>query len=202
MPRLFTGIEIPASLQLRLALIGAPLAGARWIKPQNMHITLCFAGDIDNLRADDWAAQLAKIEMPAFDVTIAGLDTFGGRRPRCIWAGIENGEALQRLHLAHLRAARAVGIACDNRRYRPHVTLARLRGGSHAGSVASYLSANAAIRFGSFTATRLVLFSARPGQGGGPYAVEDSYPLQQHWQAHNHDNNHDNNNGNDYDSQP
>ncbi len=47
MPRLFTAIEIPAPIRLRLSLLRAPLSGAKWIEPENMHITVRFAGDID-----------------------------------------------------------------------------------------------------------------------------------------------------------
>src|SRR5436190_711476 len=40
MPRLFTAIEIPEAIRMHLALVRAPLAGAKWIEPENMHITL------------------------------------------------------------------------------------------------------------------------------------------------------------------
>ena len=59
MPRLFTALEIPASLRTRLSLMRAPLGGAKWVEPENMHITLRFAGDIDGRTADEFADQLA-----------------------------------------------------------------------------------------------------------------------------------------------
>lgn len=188
MPRLFTGIEIPEALQLRLSLLGAPLPGARWLHPENMHMTLCFAGDISERQADDWASELARIEMEAFDIWVSGLGSFGSKRPHVLWAGVETtGPSLEALHNAHLRAARLVGIDVDSRRFKPHVTLARLRG-TRPEDVAAYIAANAALRFEPFKVERAVLFASKPGTGGGPYRIEDSYPLAQSYEAYDNDN--------------
>ena len=61
MPRLFTAIEIPEAIRLRLSLLRAPLAGAKWIEPENMHITVRFAGDIDGRTADEFVSFLAGV---------------------------------------------------------------------------------------------------------------------------------------------
>ena len=55
MPRLFTALEVPRSVALGLSLLKGGLPGARWIDPENYHITLRFVGDIDDRRADDLA---------------------------------------------------------------------------------------------------------------------------------------------------
>lgn len=86
MPRLFTALEIPASLRTRLSLMRAPLHGARWVAAENMHLTLRFAGDIDGRTADDFADQLAEIGAAPFPVSIVGAGAFGGRDPRALWA--------------------------------------------------------------------------------------------------------------------
>ncbi len=54
MPRLFTAIEIPEAIRMHLSLVRAPLGRAKWIEPENMHITLRFAGDIDGRTADEF----------------------------------------------------------------------------------------------------------------------------------------------------
>ena len=61
MPRLFTAIEIPEATRVRLSLLRAPLSGARWVEPENMHITVRFAGDIDGRAADELVDFLAGI---------------------------------------------------------------------------------------------------------------------------------------------
>ena len=60
MPRLFTAIEIPPSIRQRLALVRAPLSGAKWIEAENMHVTLRFAGDIDERTADEFKSLFAR----------------------------------------------------------------------------------------------------------------------------------------------
>ena len=177
MPRLFTGLEIPHATRQRLALIRAPFEGARWVAAEDMHITLRFAGDIDGRTADEFAEFLAGIRVRPFEVTIADLGAFGGRDPRVLWAGVQAGPELEALHRANERTARAAGIEPDTRSFKPHVTLARLRGVRER-AVAQFLEENGGLRTEPFVVTRFVLMSARPGHGGPPYAIEAEYPFE------------------------
>ena len=177
MPRLFTAIEIPAAIRLRLSLLRAPLSGAKWIEPENMHITVRFAGDIDGRTADEFTDFLAGVRARPFPVTIRDVGAFGGRDPRVLWAGVEAGEPLDALYRAHDRAARHAGLEPEGRTFKPHVTLARMRGARQL-AVARFLEENGALRVEPFTATRFVLLSARPGTGGGPYVVEAEFPFE------------------------
>lgn len=176
MPRLFTALEIPQALRTRLSLMRAPLKGAKWVQPENMHITLRFAGDIDGRTADELADLLADVNVAPFVVSIAGAGAFGGRDPRVLWAGVEAGPELGRLYRANERAARAAGLEPDPRDFRPHVTLARMRGARQS-AVARFLEENGDLRLEPFLVTRFVLLSARPGSGGPPYVTEAAYPL-------------------------
>jgi RNA 2',3'-cyclic 3'-phosphodiesterase len=177
MPRLFTALEIPAPLRTRLSLIRAPLVGAKWVAPENLHITLRFAGDIDGRTADDFAELLADVSARPFTVTIAGTGAFGGRDPRVLWAGVEANAELDALYRANERAARSAGLEPDPRNFTPHVTLARMRGVRQA-AVARCLEESGDLRLEPFTVTRFVLLSARPGYGGPPYVVEAAYPFE------------------------
>ena len=177
MPRLFTALEIPAGLRTRLSLMRAPLHGAKWVDAENMHITLRFAGDIDGRTADDFADQLADIGAAPFQVSIVGAGAFGGRDPRVLWAGVELSPQLEALYRAHERAARAAGLEADPRAFKPHVTLARMRGVRQS-AVAQFLGEFGDLRMEPFTVTRFVLLSARPGSGGPPYGIEAEYPFQ------------------------
>ena len=176
MPRLFTAIEVPEMLRMRLSLLRAPLSGAKWVDPENMHITLRFAGDIDDRAADAFADALAEASVDPFMVTIAGVGAFGGRETRVLWAGVEAGPLLDELYRANDRAARAAGLEPPPRGFKPHVTLARMRSARQS-TIAGFLEEHGGLRLEPFMVTRFVLLSARPGTGGGPYGLEAEYPL-------------------------
>ena len=82
MPRLFTGVEIPSDVGQSLAMLRGGLPGARWITPENYHLTLRFIGDVDDMIAHEVASMLGRVKRGAFDLHLEGLTSFGGRRPR------------------------------------------------------------------------------------------------------------------------
>lgn len=177
MPRLFTGLEIPYDVQLALSLKRGGLSGARWIDPENFHITLRFIGDVDNHVADDVSYELDRLShSEGFRVRLSHLGVFGGDKPRALYAGAENTDALQRLQSAHERVLRRVGLEPEGRKFVPHVSLARLRGGL-APEVAEFIHQSGHFVPLEFIVGRFVLFSSKTSVGGGPYLVEQSYPL-------------------------
>jgi len=177
MPRLFTGIEIPDEQREQLARLRQPLAGVKWVDPENLHITLRFAGDIDNARAAELADHLANINVNTFEVRLAGLGVFGGKEPRSIWAGVEAGPELKALGRANERVARFAGLVPEGRTFKPHVTIARMKH-TRPDAVARLLGRIGAFRSLPFVVSRFVLYSSRPKTGGGPYVVEESFPLK------------------------
>jgi 2'-5' RNA ligase len=176
MPRLFTGLELPDAVVGQLALMRGGVVGARWLEPEDYHITLRFIGDIDARTAGDIAETLGDIRRPKALIRFEGLSWFGGDKPRAIVAKVKADPALMELQAEHERRLRRIGIEPETRKYTPHVTLARLRRGGQA-NVASYLAERGALIADSFTAERFVLYSAREGSGGGPYVVEAAYQL-------------------------
>ena len=176
MPRLFTALEIPASVAQSLSMMRGGLPGARWIDPENYHLTLRFIGDIDDALARDIASLLGQVQRTAFDLRLDGLSSFGGRKPRALVAAAAAGQALMELQAEHERLLQRVGLEPEGRKFTPHVTLARLRDSSSR-QVADYLAARGHYRSSSFQVARFVLFSSRSSVGGGPYVVEEAYPL-------------------------
>lgn len=177
MPRLFTGLEIPAAVGLALSLKRGGLSGARWIDADNYHITLRFIGDVDHQTANDIADGLDRLSNSLrFDVRLTHLGSFGGDKPRALYAGIEASEALNRLQAAQERVLQRLGLPAEGRKFVPHVTLARLRGAT-ALEVARFLAEAGRFEPLAFPVGRFVLFSSKDSVGGGPYVVEQSYPL-------------------------
>lgn len=177
MPRLFTAIEIPDALRPELKALHLPLPGARWVKPEDYHLTLRFAGDMNNIVAREFSANLESIEADAFALRLSSVGTFGSHDPRAVWAGVEPSTALDTLARAHERAARNAGLPPEKHSFKAHVTLAHLKN-SHPQAVASYLSRYAAFRSEPFAVKNFVLLSSKPVTGGGPYVREETYPLQ------------------------
>lgn len=176
MPRLFTGIEIPEMVGRTLSLLRGGLPGARWLEPDRYHVTLRFIGDIDERTADEIAAQLSRVRRNAFAVALEGLDSFGSRKPHAIIARATPSAALGELQAEHERIMQRIGLPPEGRKFTPHVTLARLRGAT-VRDVAEYLSLRGGFSTKAFPIERFVLFSSRDQTGGGPYVVEDTYPL-------------------------
>jgi RNA 2',3'-cyclic 3'-phosphodiesterase len=175
MPRLFTALEIPSEIVQSMAQLRGGLPGARWIDPENYHLTLRFIGDIDDALAEEIADRLGQVARPKFALRIDGLDSFGGNRPRVVVAAVSPVAELVELQAEHERIMQRVGLQPE-RKYRPHVTLARLRDTSSR-QVADFLSLKQPFRSPSFSVSRFVLYSSRASVGGGPYVVEAEYPL-------------------------
>ena len=176
MPRLFTGLEIPAEVGQTLSNLRGGLPGARWIDPENYHVTLRFIGDIDGVSANEIASMLFRVDRKPFEVKVQGLTSFGGRKPRAVVATIAPSKPLMELQAELERMMQRIGLDPEGRKFTPHVTLARLYDASDR-DVADYLSLRGYFPSKVFTAERFVLFSSRASTGGGPYVVEDSYEL-------------------------
>lgn len=176
MPRLFTGLEIPDDVRQSLSMLRGGVPGARWIDPENYHLTLRFVGDVDDTVAREIVFTLGQVRRGSFELQLDGLSSFGGRKPRAVVATVAPSTAVMELQAEHERLMQRIGMEPEGRKFTPHVTLARLRDtSSHA--VAEYLSARGAFRSARFAVSNFVLFSSRNSVGGGPYVVEADYPL-------------------------
>jgi len=176
MPRLFTALEIPSQIAFQLSLLRGGLPGARWIDPENYHITLRFIGDIDQRMADEVGRALMRVDRPSFELALSGLDAFGGKKPHSIIACAKISPALRDLQAEHERIIQRIGLEPERRKFRPHVTLARMRGAAES-DAATYLALRGDFRTMPFPVGRFVLLSSRASRGGGPYIMEEAYPL-------------------------
>lgn len=176
MPRLFTGLEIPAQTGLMLSLIRGGLRGVRWIDPENYHITLRFIGDIDDRMADEVADALDRIRRDPVEIRLTGLGAFANGKPHAVFARVEPTPELMELQSEQERILQRLRLPAERRKYVPHVTLARCRTCSNQ-DVARWLAEHGDFYAQSFTASRFALFSSRASVGGGPYLVEEAYPL-------------------------
>jgi 2'-5' RNA ligase len=176
MPRLFTALEIPRDAALSLSLLRGGLPGARWVDPENYHLTLRFFGDIEGHVADEIANALDRVRRPAFTLALTGVGAFGSKKPHSIHATVGASPDLIALQAEIERICQRLGLPADARKFVPHVTVARLRNAG-IGDVAAYLSARGNFSTSPFKVGRFVLMSSRDSVGGGPYLVEEAWPL-------------------------
>ncbi len=176
MVRLFVGLALPPDPAARLAALAGGIPGARWVEIRNLHITLRFAGEVDEGQADDLDTALTAIRAPAFPVDLAGLGTFGGSKPHTLWAGVERAPDLVHLQERVEAAAVRAGLTGEARKYTPHVTLARCKGAPD-GRLAAFIARNAPFRLPPFPVTSFQLFQSHLGRGGPEYEVLADYPL-------------------------
>ena len=130
------------------------LPGARWIDPENYHVTLRFIGDIDGMSANEIASLLTRVNRQPFEVTVRGLQSFGGKKPRAVVAAVEPSRPLMELQAELERLMQRIGLDPEGRKFTPHVTLARLRDASSQ-DVADYLSVRGYFPTRTFTAVAL-----------------------------------------------
>src|SRR5436309_2665116 len=127
MPRGFGGLAIPREVGQTLALLRGGLPGARWIDPENYHITLRFIGDIDDRLALEIAQLLDGVKRRSFDVRFGTLTSFGGRKPRAIVVGVEPIQPLVELQAELERLMQRLGLEPEGRKFTPSVSRATRR---------------------------------------------------------------------------
>jgi 2'-5' RNA ligase len=177
MPRLFTGLEIPVDLSNQLMMLRGDIITARWITPENYHVTLRFLGDVSRRQAAEFSERLDQLSCEPFELTIKGVGYFGTRRAHTLWAGIEICEQLVQLHQMHEKCAIDVGLDPEPRKFIPHITLARLSR-TRPSTLAPFLADFARFQPESFLIDHTALYSARPSTGGGPYVVENVFAFE------------------------
>ena len=148
MPRLFVALPVPEEIadDARRAAIGRTrrALGAA----ENLHVTLCFAGEVQGGTMRDFEEELADIAGPPFSVALAGVDQFSsGKQPRALVALVERSERLDWLQRKVTTVVRNCGIDVERRKYRPHVTLARFPRGAETGHhIAQFMASHGTFR--------------------------------------------------------
>jgi 2'-5' RNA ligase len=176
MPRLFAALELPHNAAMSLSFLRGGLPGARWIDTENYHLTLRFIGDVEHHVADEFADALGRIRRFEFRLGLSGLGCFGGKKPRSLFAVPTASPDLIELQAEIDRICQRLRLPADPRKFTPHVTIARLRNVAPE-LAARYLSGRGDFYVPPFMVNRFVLMSSKESVGGGPYIVEESYPL-------------------------
>ena len=179
--RLFVALEIPTEVRDSFAALIAELRAAdssfsksraRWVRPENLHVTLKFIGHVDNGKLDAIRAALAEVRLDSpVELRFHGLGFFpNGKRPRVFWAGIEASPNLSPLAgEIEVRLAK-VGIAGETREFAPHLTLARFDPPGISDGLSAIAQENVAREFGAVRTSEFHLFESKTKSSGAEYA--------------------------------
>jgi len=158
--RAFIAVELPDYIKDVLGSIQKTLAPvlphAKWVEPQNLHLTMIFLGAIDEVKADYTRAAIKQCALQAkkIETKLSGLGFFpNGRNPRVLFAQLENEEDFIRLYRALCAELKII----PEKRFKAHVTLCRFREGgkiSLTGKLPVFVNGE------TFTANRLALFKS------------------------------------------
>ena len=177
MYRLFVGLSLPEDVRDALSSLWAGLPGAKWVDPDNLHVTLRFIGEVSRADAEDIDGTLARIDAPAFQLSLAGVDCFQtGRRVRAVWVGVAGEPLLNHLQDKVESAVVRAGHPPERRKFKPHVTLARFKNGT-SDRIGDFVAAHAGFTAAPFQVERFTLFRSRLGAAGPHYEPLNDYDL-------------------------
>ena len=179
-PRLFTALDLPDSAldALRVFRDSADLpTTARWTPRDNHHITLRFIGDVDGDRAASIEKALEAIRTAPIEIEPLGLGVLPSRRnPRVLTVRIEPTEPLRSLYNALQNTLETVDVETEDRTYRPHITLARLKD-TRPEQLYAVLRDMDGPHIDSFTVDCYHLYESTLTPDGAVHTVRATYPL-------------------------
>jgi 2'-5' RNA ligase len=177
MPRLFVALALPDPLRLQLADLAGGIPGARWVAPENYHLTLRFIGEVENWQADEVDEALSAIRGKPFALSLAGLDIFEkAGRITSLHVKVERSDRLLHLQSKVETALQRAGLPPERRRYAPHVTLARTERAAP-DKLISFVQAHNLFRPEPVPVDHFSLFSSLLGKEQAHYEAEVDYPL-------------------------
>lgn len=174
--RAFVGVPVPSDPALVRLLDGLDALGAdlKVVAPDHLHVTLSFLGNVP----DDAPAALAEAldeaarATPPFDATLDGVGAFpSARRPRVVWAGSKDAAPLTGLSTRVRDALSARGYRGDDKDFRAHVTLGRVKGERGHERLVAFLREHGRDALPTVPVRVVNLYRSRLGAGGPTYDV-------------------------------
>jgi 2'-5' RNA ligase len=184
--RLFVALQIPSAVrdnlaalieELRAADAAATKNKARWVRAENLHVTLKFIGNVDVGKLDAIRAALGEVSAGGtVELRFRGVGFFPNeRRPRVLWAGIVTSQNLAPLGAGIDAGLERLGIPRETREFAPHLTLARFDPPGISEKLRSAAQENAAREFGDVRTGEFHLFESKTRPTGAEYTHLSSF---------------------------
>ena len=187
--RLFIAIDVSIKVVENLVLLQEDLqplikqlgGRPRWVEAENVHLTLKFIGDIDSalmFTIRDELRELGKNHSP-FSFFSQGTGCFPNEeKPRIVYAGIKDGLAQINLLREEIEnRLEEKGVQKDNRPFKPHVTVGRIKTSRKEISLAEVIAPYTETEYGESKITEVLLFESRLDPSGPTYRIIERVPL-------------------------
>ena len=177
--RLFLALTLPDAVRQVLVEWAQPIPGVSWTRPEQLHLTLRFLGDVVATKIDSLVSRLTEVQVASFILPVEGVGTFPPNRPpRVVWVGV--GAAHPRLFQLRQRvddALLAAGLEIDLRTFHPHATLARCQ--EKAGpALLPWLRAHRDLVAPSFRVEAFDLYASELRPAGAVHTLKQRFPLK------------------------
>ena len=177
--RTFVAIELDQTIKDTLSAFIQKLdTGGRnikWVKPQGMHLTLKFLGEVPEDKISEIQSVLDRIvkDYSRFQLSLKGSGTFppAARVPRVVWIGVEKNELLQNVQARVENELYKIRFPKEKRKYHPHLTLGRVKGPENLQTVMETLNQNKETEFGKMTVNKLTFFKSTLKPTGAEYTI-------------------------------
>jgi RNA 2',3'-cyclic 3'-phosphodiesterase len=179
MLRLFVAVDLPAELRPAVVHLCQGIGGARWTRPEQLHITLRFLGDTPEDLLADMRVHLRQVRVSGFQLRLRGTGVFpplGGRKPaRVLWLGLDPPEPLRALKYA---VDGVLGPDPDTakRGFSPHLTVARFPTRPRH-DLDRFLAEHAEFDGGRFVVSDFHLYRSTLRSEGALHEIVESFPL-------------------------
>ena len=177
MHRLFIAIDFPEEIVKALSSLCFGVPGARWVRAEQLHLTLRFIGEVEGSFYKEIKEGLKDVTENSFSIHLNALGHFPPRKtPRVLWAGVEKNGPLVHLRNRINSVLFGLGLEPEKRKYSPHITIARLNN-THISKVADYLAINGLFDTNPFTVSKFSLYSSVLTPNGAIHKIEADYYL-------------------------
>jgi 2'-5' RNA ligase len=185
--RVFIGLDIPDEIRSRIGeymqRVRERAPDARWVRTESLHVTLKFVGEISEGRVVAIQEALGQVKAQSFEIEFRNVGFFPNpRSARVFWIGIHASDALLRLAATIEEKLEKLGIAREEKVYKPHLTLARATSGRAADKcfqrLQQGLAPDESLAFGTMIAREFFLYKSELLRAGARYTKLRGCPLE------------------------
>jgi 2'-5' RNA ligase len=184
--RTFIAIELDQTIKDALSALINKLDSCgrniRWVKPQGMHLTLKFLGEVSEDKIQEIQSVLGRMvkDYSRFQLRLKETGTFPpeARIPRVLWIGIEENASLQKIQTRLENELHKIRFPKEKRKFHPHLTLGRVKGSQNLETVMEILGRHKQDEFGKMTVNRVTLFKSTLRPSGAEYTILSEFYLK------------------------